>query len=339
MSAPSLNSGEPHAHKCSKSEGDESKKRRWQSRTDEEIADEMDTRNLSYRKGWPQLPPLPVSTIRDGANQKVNDPVAVIETVNMLCVTYSVEAQNIFFAYRVPEVKELGEDYHTLVVTADLSKDPLTHSLIIQIRKFLQQDPQHEDIFIEIIDQRAVYGLYSFAIPPSEEHLLEVWEQIFDIALREICKHKERWTTIEMLYRGLENSAARCPATVVVTSPNAAKDIWIRMILPSIYNRILVISPLLKIELLCGSSLHITSGGKAVDIQYYGRQVPMGGSIGQQHLDNHSGTARGVVKLSNGMAYTLTNHRVVRNDDLDKCKYNKRIFDWTMSDSLQYSAR
>jgi hypothetical protein len=338
MSAPSPNSGEPHAHKCSKSECDESKKRRWQSRSDEEIADEMDTRNLFYRRGWPQLPPLPVSTISDGAYKKVNDPEAVIEAVTSLCQAQNIDIRDICFAFRVPAVQEPDEDYHTLVVTADLSKNPMTHSLVIQIRKLLQQDPRHEEIFIEIIDHRVVYGLYSFAIPPSEEHLLEVWEQVFDIALEEICKHKERWTTIEMLYRGLENSAARCPATVVVTSPNAAKDIWIRLILPNIHNRILAVSPFLKVELLCGSSLQIASQGKACDAQYYQKRVPMGASIGRQDLQSHAGTAGGVVKLSNGMAYALSNHRVVRNDDLDKCKYKICISDWTMSDSLQYSA-
>jgi hypothetical protein len=338
MSAPSPNSGEPHAHKCSKSEGDESKKRRWQSRSDEEIADEMDNRNLSYRKGWPQLPPLPVSTIRDGANNKVNDPVAVMEAVISLCQAQNVDIRDIYFAFRVPAVQEQDEDYHTLVVAADLSKDPLTHSLIIQIRKHLQQDPRHEEIFIEIIDHRAVYGLYSFAIPPSEEHLLDVWEQVFDMALQEICKHKERWTTIEMLYRGLENSAARCSATVVVTSPTAAKNVWIRLILPNIHNRILAVSLFLKVELLCGSSLQIASQGKASDAQYYQKWVPMGASIGRQDLQSHSGTAGGVVKLSNGMVYALTNHGVVRNNDLDKCKYNRCISDSTMSDSLQYSA-
>jgi hypothetical protein len=322
MSTPYPNFGEPLLNKSSKSQRDKTKKRRWQSRSDEEIAEYMDDRNLPYRRGWPRLPPLPVSTVRNGACDLVNNPQSVIETVMVLCQAQNIHPFDIYFAFRAPKVQEPDEDYHTLVVTTDLSKNAMTYSLIIQIRKLLQQDPRHDEMSIEIIDHRVVNGLFSFAIPPSEEHLLGIWEKTFNITLEEICKRKERWTTIEMLHRGCENSVARCPATIVITSPTAAKDIWIRAILPDIHKRVLAVFPL-TIELLCGSSLHIASQGKVPNVQLYGKVIQMGASIGQHGLGNHSDTAGGMVKLSNGTAYALTNHHVVRNDDLDKCEYSK----------------
>ncbi|KAF2128006.1 hypothetical protein P153DRAFT_46479 [Dothidotthia symphoricarpi CBS 119687] len=290
---------------------------RWLSRSEEEIAEHMDSRNLRYRKGWPQLPPLPVSNIRNGARNTVNDPQAVIDMVQVLCQAQKIQPTDIYFAFRVPEVQQPGEQYHTLVVTADLSNDPILYSLIIQIRRYLQQDPRHQEISIEIIDHRVVHGLFSFAIPPSEEHLLDVWQPVFNIVLEEIRKQKEKWTTIEMLYRGLERDAARCPATVVITSPNAAGDIWIKAIIPDIHKRVLVLSPSLRVELLCGSSLHVASQGAIPDAQMYEDHVPMGASIGQGDPEIHSGTAGGMVKLSDGTEYALTNHHVVRNDGLD----------------------
>ncbi|KAJ4989089.1 hypothetical protein SVAN01_05351 [Stagonosporopsis vannaccii] len=318
MSTPYTNFGEPPAGEQSRAQRDRIKKRRWLSSSDEEIAEHMDNRNLSYRKGWPQLPPLPVTETRNGARNAINSPQTVIDMVQVLCQTQNIHAFEIYFAFRVPVVQQAGEGYHTLVVTTDLSNDPILYSLIIQIRKYLQQYAQNQEIAIEIIDYRAVHGLFTFAIPPSEAHLLDVWQSVFDIALEEIHRRKERWLTIEMLYRGLEDDAARCPATIVITSPSASEDVWIQTIIPDIHRRVLVLSPSLKIELLCGSTIQITSGGVPPIAQTYGHLVPMGSSIGQQALDNHSGTAGGMVKLSDGTTYALTNHHVIRNEAIDK---------------------
>ncbi|KAJ4372477.1 hypothetical protein N0V83_004251 [Neocucurbitaria cava] len=332
MYSPNPNFGEPLPGGLSNVQTDKAKKRRWQSRSDEEIAEHMDN-HLSYRKGWPQLPPLPVSTIRDGARHLVNNAQAVIEKVQNICNAQRIAPLEIFFAYRVPEVQQAGESYHTLVVAVDLRNDPSLYSLIIQIRKHLQEDPKHREIFIEIIDYRAVIdGLASFAIPPSEEHLMSVWKPVFEIVLEEVHRQKEQWLTIEMLYRGLEDDAARCPATVVITSPSAAREIWNDTLLPSIENRIQVLSPSLEIELLCGSSLHVASEAvpPVPDSQMYEQDVPMGSSIRQRDLKKHSGTAGGMVKLSDGKTYALTNHHVVRNDDLDNREYNNHIYYQTL---------
>lgn len=326
MSAPHPDFGESLLGISSKAQRNNAKKRRWLSRSDEEIEENMDRRNLPYRKGWPQLPPLPVSTITVGARSAVNDAHIIIDKVEVLCNAQNIQASWIFFAFRVPEVRQADEQYLTLVVATDFSINPMLFSLIIQIRKLLQQEPQHEEIYIEIIDEYVVGGLFSFAIPPSEEHLLGIWQPVFDIALEEIRKRKEQWITIEMLYRGMRNDVAKCPATVVITSPTAAADIWIETILPDIHKRIVLISPLLKIELLCGSSLYIASRGVPADVETYQQHPSMGSSIGQQDLEKYSGTAGGMVKLSDGATYALTNHHVVRNDDLDKCKYNMRIY-------------
>lgn len=326
MSTPYPDLGEPLPGRQSQSQCDKNKNRRWLSRSDEEIVEHMDNRKLSYRKGWPQLPPLPVTEIRNGARNAINDPQAVIDMVQVLCEAQNVHAFHIYFAFRVPEVQQEGEDYRTLVVTVDFSNDPIVFSLIVQIRKYLQQDIQHQQIIIEIIDHRAVHGLYSFAIPPSEAHLLDVWNSVFDVALEEICSQKERWLTIEMLYRGLEDDAARCPATLVITSPSAAADIWTHTIIPHIHKRLLVLSPSLRIELLCGSALEIASHGVPASIaRTYRPVVSMGASIGQQDLKAHSGTAGGKVKLSDGMSYALTNHHVIRNDSIDNSECDKHI--------------
>jgi hypothetical protein len=197
----------------------------------------MDNRNLSYRKGWPQLPPLPVSDIRDGARKTVNDPQAVIDKVLELC-----------------------QAHNTLVITADLSDDPVLASLMIQIRKYLQQDPQHQEISIEIIDDRAKNSLFSFIVRPNgDEDLIEHYISAQQMALEEIIKWKETFGTVEVLHRGLVNDRAQCPVTVVIASPTAANDIWVRDILPDIRGRFQALPPLVEVELLCGSWEYLAS--------------------------------------------------------------------------------
>jgi hypothetical protein len=61
------------------------KKRRWQSRSDEEITQELDQRQASYRRGWPMLPPLPLITILDGAKQAIgNNANMHLQSVNSI---------------------------------------------------------------------------------------------------------------------------------------------------------------------------------------------------------------------------------------------------------------
>ena len=119
----------------------------------------------------------------------------------------------------------------------------------------------------------------------------------------------------------------RGPATLVITSPSAAADIWTHTIIPHIHKRILVLSPSLRIELLCGSALEIASQGVPASLaRTYRPVVSMGASIGQQDLKAHSSTAGGKVKLSDGMSYALTNHHVTRNDSTDNSECDKRIY-------------
>lgn len=297
---------------------DKARKRRWLSRSDEEIAEHMDNRNLPYRKGWPQLPPLPVSQNRQGARSAVHDPDTIIEAVEMLCAVQHVQSANIYFAFRTPQVRQEGETYLTLVIAADLRHEPILFSLIVQIRKHLQQDSRNEEIAIEIIDERVLRGMFTFAISTSEWDLLDIWEQVYGIALTTIGENKERFLTMEILRRGLSNDAEQCSPTLVITSPTAAEDVWTNTILPSIHRHINALSPGLGVELLCGSMIHLSSGGIPQDIKLYQNRVPMGSSIGQADLNNHSNTAGGMVRLSNGMSYALSTHHVIRNDELDE---------------------
>jgi hypothetical protein len=57
-----------------------SEKRVLQSRYDQEIENEMDRSGLSYRTGWPRLPPLPVNTETSGARISIENAEHDIQT-------------------------------------------------------------------------------------------------------------------------------------------------------------------------------------------------------------------------------------------------------------------
>ncbi|KAK7192293.1 hypothetical protein PSPO01_01865 [Paraphaeosphaeria sporulosa] len=313
MSVPYPSSGQPSQQTANV------KKRRWMSRSEDEIAENMDRRNLPYRQGWPQLPPLPITETRQGARNAVHDPETMIEAVQVLCAVHHFHPTSVYFAFRAPQVRDQHENYLTLVIAADLSDDPVLFSLIVQIRKRLQQNPRNEDIAIEIIDERVVNGLFTFPITSTtDRHLLDIWEEVYDIAIRTMIGHKKRFVTIEILRRGVFNDVEQSTPTLVITTPSAAEDIWSDDIMPSIQRQISALSVFLKTELLCGSTIHLSSGGIPQHSQTYEDNVPMGSSIGQEALSDHSGTAGGMVKLSNGKSYALTNHHVIENKDLEE---------------------
>lgn len=58
-------------------------------------------------------------------------------------------------------------------------------------------------------------------------------------------------------------------------------------------------------------------GAQTLGTSMYQQPLNMGSSIGRQDLADQSGTAGGVVKLSNGGEYALTNHHVASNDSLN----------------------
>jgi hypothetical protein len=96
--------------------------------------------------------------------------------------------------------------------------------------------------------------LFSFSVRPNgDEDLIDHCELVQKIALEEIIKWNETFGTIEVMHCGLVNDREQCPITVVIASPTAASDIWVKDILPDIRKRFQVLPPSVVVELLCDS--------------------------------------------------------------------------------------
>jgi hypothetical protein len=297
------------------------KKRRFQSRSDEEIEAEMDNRGLNYPHGWPLLPPLPVQTVTSGATLAVHNAAQHLSTIQNILLAQRIQTHDIFFAYRVPNdasYDEPIEAFLTVVATVNTAVPSTFVAPIIQLRQYLKTQEETRDIFIELIDYRAIHGLFTFPIRHKETAILESWDQVSNIAETEISNFHEKWLSMELLHRGLMEN--RCSPTVVITSPSAGNDTWTQAILPAIRQRLRNLTPLFDLEVMCATTLVGVRKSDTPSVESYAKAVVMGCSIGTPDDRKHAGTVGGFVTLSDGKTYGLTNHHVVRDGLVDEGK-------------------
>lgn len=288
------------------------------------LSDVSKRRWVRYRYGSPQLPPLPVEERVHGARDLVNNPGRLIERASSLCDAAGIKKIRIYFAFRLPKVRDCDKNYLTMVVTIDMKNDDPSESAVESLMDLLKSN-NSQHILIEIIDDRVVDGLASFPIPPSSP-LLDDCQTVYDLVLKVIHENKEEWITLEMLLRGVHEDAARCVPTIVVTSPTAANDVWWDIILPNIRTAFDNLYAPLSIELLCGKSVYKASRDISPTFKEYDTQVRMGSSIGQQHSSESTGTLGGRIRLSNNKVFGLTTYRVTRKESFDTRRYISSIF-------------
>jgi hypothetical protein len=292
------------------------------SRSDEEILQEMDTGELSYRFGWPQLPPLPLDTIIEGARDFVQNGSDILESVKTILEAQRVYAFAVYFAYRVPrdiDVAETLESYHTLVITIDSAVPNNLQQSIIQVRQLLKRNEDTQETFIELIDYRAISGLFTRAVRHHDASVLLAWESASEITMNELEKHDAMWLSIEIAYRGLLEH--RCSPTIIITTPTASDGVWRSDIMPALRSRLTSIVPLLGVEILCGVTLMRTKS-TTTNAASYDKNATMGASIGIPGDGRHAGTAGGFLTLQDGNILALTNHHVARDERIDSSKFN-----------------
>ncbi|XP_014557163.1 hypothetical protein COCVIDRAFT_97721 [Bipolaris victoriae FI3] len=310
------------------------KKRRYLSRSDEEIQDEMDKGGLSYRAGWPNLPPLPVDTIFTDAFKLVPDASKRIQDAVDILETQGVSNGVRGFAFRVPRDAPDDDDlspYLTLLCPIDMRKSSniVVHA-ITRIRSEFKKHEAAQVIQIEFIDYRALDSLRNFPIHHNDSDIAKKWEGVVLPVILELLKEHE-WLSLEMLRRGLDDTPKECPPTVVITTPTARDSKWATTIKPAITKAIKKIDRDFEVEILCGVSL---LAGKRkyepsdlVDGRAYEKVVRMGSSIGISGDPDGCSTLGGAVTLEGGIKCGITNWHCVRDDRLDQGMTSSSLID------------
>lgn len=310
------------------------KKRRLISRSDEEIYEEMDSKSLSYRQGWPDLLPLPLDTVSTGASRTVEDFVTHLEVVQEVFKDNNIVPKNVRFAFRLPRGLSNGSDkepYLTCLILVDFEK-PMTKlkEAILRTRKYFRDTPSQtvNSLLIEVLDWRAIDNLKSHAILPSDDAVHRSFEEVYE-RVQEVLeqdKYNEPWITLELLRRGLWDDRTRCRPTLVITSPTAAAPRWWNTVLPALKSVVNKVIPGLDIELLQGISViaHDSLNPVVVPLnQYRYNNTVMGVSIGLDSDPSRAGTCGGQIILhkdGKNFACGLTNWHVVRDERMDRCK-------------------
>jgi hypothetical protein len=160
----------------------------------------MDKPNLSYRKGWPDLPPLPVGTIMEEAKSSVENWNARLETVRSILKAQDVESYRVFFAFRVPQDTDgslVHDGYLTLIIAIDTTVESRIHRAIVHIRQSLKSHESTKLVTIEAIDYRVLdRGLCTVPLGKSNKRLLDVWPEVCDMVRTEISANNQQWPSI-----------------------------------------------------------------------------------------------------------------------------------------------
>lgn len=289
--------------------------------TAEEIQHEMDDRGLSYRHGWPQLPPLPIQTSTEDARTLVPNRMALIEHIQTILQHHHVHHKHMYFAFRAPHdaAPDTDTNYLTLVALVDTAgrDDTMFRRAIVDIRLLFQKSEDTASITIELLDYRARNALVTLPVRYTDEAVLQAYDTVREIVVEEMARAKAKWLCVELVRRGLEKEA--CLPTIVVTTPTASDSAWWKIILPAVRIRLAALTPLFGVEVLCGVALFASARQGTVGSHSYSENGVMGLSIGLPGDAEYAGTLGGNVRFEDRAAtYGLTNYHVVRNTRIDQ---------------------
>ncbi|KAI4636446.1 hypothetical protein J4E83_001401 [Alternaria metachromatica] len=304
-----------------------SQRRRYTSRTDEEIRKEMDPGHVPYRMGWPILAPLPMDTDIDarwmipGSYQILHDVQDILIAHGLLRGTTAFH-----FAFRVPRDATEENDniaHLTLFIRVDMLKHAHQdiEDAIIKIRASFRDDSWTEDVQIECIDYRARHssGMMSFPVRHDEYDIHQQWKAISPDVMFLLSKHE--WLSVEILRRGLIDDRKECSPTIVITTPTARDPKWFNIVVPSMMAEIAKRAPEFGIEILCGKTMlgakRRNSLTDSVNDSSYAKIVDIGSSLGISGDETGCSTLGGSVTLAGGIRCGITSWHGVRDARLD----------------------
>lgn len=292
------------------------KKRRLNSRSDDEIEENIDSR-LDFRRGWPTLAPLPLKVVHGDAASYFPNYDKHLSQIQLLLELQRVQPQGINIVHRIPlGATNADESTATLFITVKQGAGN-SYMAVRDIRKYLASHDIH--VAIEIIDERAQL-IKTYAILPSETEVLYHWSRVRDLVTKKLDDIKTKWVSVTLLRRGLDLSRDSCPPTVVISARDAANSKWWNEILPAIRNQC---RPHFHVELVPEDNSIFDPqedaklAGSLLPISQFTSQVPMGGSCGPASTIGN-GTMGGILRLrqpdQNLDVCGLSNNHVVESD-------------------------
>ncbi|KAJ4371127.1 hypothetical protein N0V83_004343 [Neocucurbitaria cava] len=285
----------------------------------------IDTR-VTYRIGSPLLPAQPVHTIwrlsiaewwKDGFRQEVDKILREDNVyVKQLGVVKRVQRGN--DAQTIPK---------TILIVSDISVPDQRENwkrATSNLRALLRSRGRDE-LFIEIIDAKAVFGITSAAIGDDDSATVTAWKNMSRQFLEEVSDRD--WLTIDVVHRKVGEHVPKKIPTICITASDALDAVWWDETIPRLRD---VASPNFEIDLFYATHVLNTMDeheriededeGSEIfaTIESYRNDVQMGASIGVDN-SNTSGTVSACVELctpkGEKIMCALTNHHVAATSD------------------------
>ena len=294
------------------------RKRRLNSRSDDEIEENIDSR-LPYRKGWPILAPLPLETYHGDAASYFPNYEDHLTQIQLLLEIQRVQSKGINVVHRLPlAMNTTDETTATLFITVEGNQGDLFMA-VRDIRKYLASQDIH--VAIEIMDERAIW-IKTHPILPSETEVINRWNTLRDSLTLYLDNRNVAWVSVTVLRRGLALQRDSCPPTIVISARDAANEKWWDDILPSIRNRC---QPLLEVELVqedkasCGPLDDATVAGSYLSMSHFDNRIHMGASCGPAETKGSGTMGAGVRLRKNGQEgiFGISNHRGIKSGILE----------------------
>ncbi|KAH6619925.1 hypothetical protein C7974DRAFT_457738 [Boeremia exigua] len=206
------------------------KRRRLLSASDEDIQASMDAKQLPYRRGWPELQPLPLTNVSNFLD-KIFSPTQQIDILDKARTVFQAQRLSTDYlrlVFRVPEHVDIDgsvnlRPYLTLLWAADFLQDSQRlNRCIIQIRQSLLRVVEFQNIAIECLHLTCIHRPPTYGIVLSDGAVKAKASDMMDHVVEQLGAKGRPWLCVEVARRGLIPEYFKCPPTILITTPDAS---------------------------------------------------------------------------------------------------------------------
>ncbi|KAL0265427.1 hypothetical protein SLS55_001394 [Diplodia seriata] len=206
----------------------DSRHRGPETRSDEEIRDEIIIDEAEHRIAHPILRPLPLQRGTSDINLRhlFNGYDVVMQQLDDILHAYGIVIWASEFAHMVRpgEVPTDATKVTLLIKSTDFNRFEWEEAVVQVAKKVAQLRNPGPTIIVEIIDYRAI-NPFTYPIPASNDELIKAWEEWMGQTIME-CMSDMEWQTLGLQGRALVPDIAQCRQTVLITAWDASSPYW-----------------------------------------------------------------------------------------------------------------
>lgn len=204
-------------------------KRGIDTRSEEEIRDELIMAKQQHRVAHPMLLPLPLAhTSVVNPNQYMDNYEEVKHELYAILEANNIDVRILDLVHRtLPGEQATQAHAVTLLIQARGFNQIHWEEAVIHLAKAvmrLRAPSYTRSILVEIIDYRAL-DPFSFPIATADQDLINAWEVWMAEAVLSYMAGTH-WQTLSLEHRGIVSVRSECPRTICITAWDAASSAW-----------------------------------------------------------------------------------------------------------------